>query len=237
MIHLSIREALQGVRTIVADGGRVYSAEKPRVAVLEEGGEFFKAWTYAAPARAPGVLLLHTAAGVSVHDHAIAVGLCRAGVTCMLVRFTRRASGRLLQDSAVCARIHRALTLAVRRLGADPAVDPARISVFGQSLGGFFAAQIAASHADQVRRCAIWYGVYPEALADIAAARAHLLVVQGSRDQEKFVNAACMAKESAPDRVTLLLLKDAVHRFDLVQTQRRDVIDAWNRTIAFLAGP
>ena len=84
---------------------------------------------------------------------------------------------------------------------------------------------------------ATWYGVFPGSLAWVRRLRAQLLIVQGTRDANSFVEAARNAAARSPDRVELLLSAELMHQFDVFQPFSRGTRIAWQRTVEFLREP
>ena len=111
----------------------------------------------------PGVLLLHTALGLTRHERAIARRLERSGFTAMTVQYSRRTSGDVTQDDEACRRIERICRTAFEQLQADRAVEGGKVAVLGLSLGGYFAIRLASSHPSP-SSVVVWYGVYPSLL-------------------------------------------------------------------------
>ena len=227
---------LGATRTAREDARLVRAAAKPRQVTLTVDGRTSPTWTYSTSSPGPGVLLLHTAGGLGLHEHAMAVRLRHEGFTCTVVEYSRRITRRIVDDAAACARVDATVTAAFECLAADPSVDPDHVSVLGLSLGGFFAMRLIARSETPPARCVVWYGVFSSALPTLERGGTPLLVVQGTRDHPEFVSAARAAHGARADRVSLLMLDGLVHRFDLVQAKVPATAEAWRRTTAFLRG-
>lgn len=182
-----------------------------------------------------GVLLLHTARGLTMHDRAIARRLARSGFAVMTLQYSVRTRGEITRDDEACRRIDRICAEAFDRLRRDEAVSQANPAVLGLSLGGYFAMRLAAAQTRLApRRVVVWYGVYPSALSLLPRLRSPLLIVQGTRDAAAFVQSAEAAASLAPDRVELLKCQGLRHQFDVFQPLSRGAQHAWQRTVEFL---
>jgi dienelactone hydrolase len=181
------------------------------------------------------VLVLHTADGVTVHEHALALELHRAGFATMVLPYSRRTSGRVLTDETACGDIMRIVDGGFDTFRQLPHVLPHRVAVMGLSLGGYFALRLASRATPPLPAAAVvWYGVYPAALSLIDRLHLPTLVVQGTRDAPSFVASARSLAAAAPDRGELLMYRDAPHRFDVVQPGSRAAREGLARTVAWL---
>jgi pimeloyl-ACP methyl ester carboxylesterase len=216
------------------DAGEVRRAPQPTSASFNADGVKHSALLYAGTLPRPGVLL-HTARGPGRHERALAVRLQRAGLTCMLVRYSGRTTGAVAGNEDACRRIDAICRGAFVRLRADRLVVPARNTIFGLSLGGYFAMRLAAlTDGPAPAAVAVWYGVYSAALPLLPHITAPLLAVQGGRDAESFVRSARDAARLAPDSVRLLELARAGHQFDLFEPAAAHTRAAWEATTDFL---
>lgn len=111
---------------------------------------------------APGVVMCHGFTGTRMEAHLLFVKaareLCAAGMN--VLRFDFRGSGEsdgTFEEMTIEGEITDALA-AVEFLCAEPTVDPARIGLFGLSLGGLVVA-CAASRSERVRALVLWAAV------------------------------------------------------------------------------
>ena len=230
--------AVLGLATTLWRDAQELRAAEPRDASFELDGIRHRAAIYGSGPACPGVLILHTALGLTLHERALAHRLERSGLTAMTVRYSRRTTGDIARDEEACQRIERVCRTALARLGSDRAVQPGRLAILGLSLGGHFAIRLAASDGHlSPASVATWYGVFPGSLAYVRRLRARLLIVQGARDSDSFVEAARNAAALSPDRVELLLSPELMHQFDVFQPFALGTRIAWQRTVEFLREP
>src|SRR5262245_65280578 len=104
-----------------------------------------RAWLYNARTQAPGVLLLHTAWGLSAHERAFARRLAEAGFASMVVSYTSLTTGGvILKDTARREFLECVAADALGHLRVQPEVNSSRVAVIGFSLGGCLALHLAA---------------------------------------------------------------------------------------------
>jgi len=231
------RGLIAAAATTVRDARDLRRGPAPRDATIELDGVSHEAAIYATDEARPGVLLLHTATGLTVHERAMALRLHLEGLACLFLSYSGRTTGRLVDDEDACRHVDRVVSLAFDRLRADPGVEPGRVGLLGLSLGGYFALRMAARpDRDGPAAIAVWYGMYPAAVPMVARIRSPLLLVQGRDDAATFVAGAQEAARFAPERVELRLYEGAVHQFDLFQSRSAATREAWDRTVAFLKG-
>jgi carboxymethylenebutenolidase len=236
-VRLNLGQRLAGVGRLLLDGLGNAASARPRACGFESSGQPMRAWLYRAGARAPGVLLLHTAWGLSGHERAFARRLARIGFACMVVSYAAMTTGEaVLKDTARRQFLEGAAADALAHLRVQPEVDPSRVAVVGFSLGGHFALHLAAGRTppDAV---VVYYGVDPTAERLVPTITVPLLVLQGGRDDESFVQSAGAAARAAAANgrsCELVTYPEAVHQFDLFQPRGRPARDAWERTCAFI---
>jgi dienelactone hydrolase len=188
--------------------------------------------------RAPGVLLLHTASGLTSHEHAIASRLAREGFTSMVVAYSKRTSGIVIRDDYRRLQMEQIALDSFHMLQADPRVDAGRTAVIGLSMGGYFAIHIAGFAEEPAPKAVIvYYGMYAAAETKLARVRAPLLILQGEEDSKEFVQNAKRAREISDlnqQRCELVLYHDAGHQFDFFAPNSDATRDARARTIEFL---
>lgn len=236
-MHLSLGHRLTGVSRLLLDGVGNARAARPRVCGFASSGRQIRAWLYHGRAQAPGVLLLHTAWGLSAHERAFARRLAEAGFACMVVSYTSMTSGGgVLADIARRKFLEGVAADALEHLRVQPEVDASRVAVIGFSLGGYFALHLVAGRTPP-QAAVVYYGVYPAAEAFMPTLSVPLLVLQGERDDPAFVQAAASAAQVAAANgrsCELITYAGAVHQFDLFQPYGQPARDAWARTCAFM---
>ena len=231
-MNLPLRLVPAGVLQLVRDAVAVRAGPRPRACAFEAAGRRIPAWLYVSEERGPAALLFHTASGVTPHDHRFAQRLREAGFATLLVRYSGRTRGAVLESDAHRRTLDLIAGAALRQLRAQPEVGGGPVAAIGLSLGGYLAASLTGAAA-RVQAAVIYYGVYAASEPMLEAYPGPLLVVQGTRDSEAFVERAKRA--AARNRHSqLALLQDAVHQFDLFQPSSATSRDAWARTVAFL---
>jgi carboxymethylenebutenolidase len=236
-MRLSLRQRLAGVLRLVRDGLGNATAARPRDCAFTSGGRYIPAWLYGASAQAPGVLIFHTAWGLSAHERAFARRLAEAGFACMVLSYTPLTTGpAVLADIARRESLEKVASDALQHLRAQPEVNASRVGVIGFSLGGYFAVHLAAGRTPP-EAAVVYYGVYPTAEPLMLTLSVPLLILQGERDDPAFVQAADSAAQAAAAQgrsCELITYPEAVHQFDLFQPYGQPASDAWERTCTFI---
>jgi dienelactone hydrolase len=184
---------------------------------------------------APGVVLLHTASGLTPHEHAMAARLAREGCTVLVIAYSKRTTGAVIRDDAQRRQMEQITADGLRFLQADARVDANRTAVIGFSLGGYFALRLAAmSEGVPPKKAIVYYGVYPQAESLETGLRARVLILQGESDSADFVANAKKFRELARAQgkaCELILYAAAGHQFDLFEAKSAAAQDAWRRTL------
>ena len=187
----------------------------------------------------PGVLLLPTATGLTPHEHALAARLARAGFTTLVIGYTKRTTGRaVINNEPRRKHIEQIVAAGWRVLQSEATVDPARTTVLGLSLGGYFATYLGAAVKELAPKAvAIYYGMYERAGSDLMRVRTPLLLLQGEDDDPEFVTNARRVQELAirdGKPWEAVLYPGTGHQFDLFESGSPAARNAWERTVAFL---
>jgi carboxymethylenebutenolidase len=234
-----VSEVLAGIASRLADVARLLVSRRQRLNIqIDTPTGPRPAALYFPPATqarlGPGILILHTAFGRTFHEDATALRLANAGYVTLVVSYTTRTTGSVLQDPAQRATIEHTVGQARDRLAAEAGVDARRLGVIGFSLGGHFA--LALAMAGRVQAAVVYYGVYqwPESAAQ--QLRVPVLIHQGDRDDRAFRDNATAFAAAAPDkRCEVIMYGGAGHQFDFFQPRSSVTREAWARTVAFLA--
>jgi dienelactone hydrolase len=199
------------------------------------GKERVRAWLYGAGEVGP-VILFHTAAGVTPREHALARHLTRTRRAVLLVRYAARTSGAILQQEQARQHLERIADAALAHAQTLCAPAVGGIAVVGLSLGGYLAAWLVGHAATALDAAVVLYGVYPATEEWLATNPVRLLVLQGDRDADQFVESARRLAERRKD-AAVRFVPGAVHQFDLLQPWRAATRRALVETIAFLRTP
>lgn len=192
--------------------------------------------------RAPGVVILHTAAGVSGHEESVGEKLAKAGYVSYVIQYTPKVSETIMRDSGALDRLYRTVLDGANYLKSQTNVDPSRIGVLGFSLGGYFATRLAVAPEESgVRAAVVYYGVFQSAQGVVDKLNTPVLAFQGERDKyEGLIKAAKAVQGLTREQgkpFELVLYPGAGHQFDFEHLKDRfdsnAAGDAWNRTIAF----
>ena len=184
----------------------------------------------------PAVVLLHGCGGISSHSAAIADRLGAWGYVALAVDtlgsrgMERGCRSDTFQDQAFDA------YAAVRYLSALDAVDPARVALLGQSMGGsavLYALDrdLAAQYFRQMFRAGIAYYPRCAVVSSAPMMTAPVLILIGDADQLNAAEACQGLKtralpESAP--IDLILYPGVQHAFDVTQLKPgRSSIGQW----------
>lgn len=204
------------------------------------------------PGPFPGVLVLHTSAGLEHADIAFAERLSRHGYVCLVPEFlaaygitpkTRRET-----FTTFAADIYDDFTASIATLHHLGKVTASKVGAVGFSNGGYFAMWLAAT--GKVAAGVSYYGALTGAGTDIRLNRfrrvfnrasSPVLILHGTADGTVPVKAAKhlagMLKHKGADHV-LHLYKGADHRFDRDlggdAAAKATAEDAWRRTLGFL---
>jgi len=230
---------LAGIASRLADVVRLLRSRRQRVTIqLDTPTGPRPGALYFPPANqarlGPGILILHTAFGRTFHEDATALRLANAGYVTLVVSYTTRTTGSVLQDPARRAAIEPTVQQARDRLADEAGVDARRLGVIGYSLGGHFALALALT--GRVQAAVVYYGVYrwPDSAAQ--QLRVPVLIHQGDRDDRAFCDNASAFAAAAPDkRCEVITYGGAGHQFDFLQPRSSVTREAWARTVAFLA--
>ncbi|HYS52271.1 MAG TPA: alpha/beta family hydrolase [Thermoanaerobaculia bacterium] len=205
-------EALTGVASRIADVARLLISRRQR----------------------RNIQIDTTAFGRTFHEDATALRLADAGYVTLVVSYTDRTTGAVLQDPARQAALEHTVWQARDRLAAEAGVDAKRLGAVGFSLGGHFA--LARALAGAVQAAVVYYGVYPWPDASARQLRVPVLIHQGDRDDSAFrANATAFAATASDKHCRLVTYSGAGHQFDLFQPRGVAAREAWSRTVAFLA--
>jgi carboxymethylenebutenolidase len=187
---------------------------------------------------APAVLVLHTAAGLTAHEHAIAARLARLGYTALVVAYSPRTTGAILKDEAPRSQLEEIISAAWGFLNRHERTAAWRTAVIGYSLGGYFAAYLGGlASGDPPGAVLVYYGMYPLPEVLLARIKAPLLILQGALDSPDFVEQAkhaCEELHRLEKPCELVIYPGAGHQFDLFQPGSLASNAAWERTLAFL---
>jgi carboxymethylenebutenolidase len=194
--------------------------------------------------RAPGVLVIHEAAGLNENIRGIAGRFARAGYVALAVDLFAggnralcmlRVMGepflRPLDNSGL-----RTLRSSIDWLQLRPEVDAARIGVIGFCMGGSYALMLACVE-DDLKAASTFYGNNPRPLSAVAEA-CPIVGSYGSKDP--FTRRAAVKLEAALTHYgvphDIKIYPGAHHAFfnDRLPTYNAEAArDAWERTLAF----
>ena len=238
--RLMLGQILRAALKMAKDAVSVRFASRQAVSFTIAGQAISGYFYYAkSETRAPGVLLLSTAAGLTPHEHALAARLARVGFTTLVIRYTRRTSGRaVMKNEARRKQLEQIVLGGWRALRNNDRVDDARTAVLGLSLGGYFAAYLATAIKDFAPRAVvIYYGMYATAGSALMQTTVPLLLLQGESDDQDFISNAqrvseIAARDGKPWQVSFYPATG--HQFDLFDPRGASARDAWERTLRFL---
>jgi len=187
---------------------------------------------------APCILVLPTAMGLTPHEHVIAARLAREGYTTLALGYLgqiKRTTGAVLKNEQTRRLLEQIVMQGWRKLLEDPVADANHAAAIGFSLGGYFAAHVAAGDKESPPKAVIiYYGVYPFAEPERAFLRTPMLVLQGEDDDMEFVNNARGLKERHPNLCEVIFYPDTGHQFDLFEPNSEATKDSWEQTVKFL---
>ena len=188
--------------------------------------------------KAPGVLLLPTASGLTPHEHAFAARLAGEGFTTLVIAYSRRTTGAVIKNEFLRKRLEQITLDGWRVLQENSRVDAVNSAVIGFSLGGYFAMYIATTVNEfEPKAVALYYGMYELAGSSLRYMRAPLLILQGENDYGDFVaNARRVQELSIRDEKPwdVVMYPNTGHQFDLFEFGGAAERDAWKRTVSFL---
>jgi len=147
-----------------------------------------------ATGKVPAIVIAHSSAGVSAHDHDWAARLREIGLATFIVdSFSPRGVGPTMRDqSTINTTVNAADALvALKLLSTHPAIDSARIAVIGWSRGGIVAIRtkldpLRRSLAGDANRFAAHVALYPFCESTVwseSMTPAPALVIVGELDQ------------------------------------------------------
>ena len=234
----TVSEALAGIAGRIADVARLLVSRRLRLNVQIDTPAGPRPGTFYFPraeARlGPGILVLHTAFGRTFREDAIALRLANAGYVTLVVSYSTRTTGAVLQDPVRRAALDHTVWQARDRLAAEAGVDPGRLGVIGFSLGGHFA--LALALAGRVQAAVVYHGVYQWPDGAAQQLRVPVLIHQGDRDDNAFrANATAFAAAASDKSCELVTYGGAGHQFDFLQPRSSLTREAWNRTQSFFA--
>src|SRR5262249_23322879 len=155
--------AAQAALAMARDRVTMTFARKKKVITYSCAGQNISGTIYypKSDSKAPAVLLLPTAAGLTPHEHAMAARLAREGYTTLALAYTKRTTGAVAKDKRTRWPLEQVVVRGWLALQEDQMADRNRAAVIGLSLGGYFATYLASV----VKECApkaivIYYGVY-----------------------------------------------------------------------------
>jgi len=236
----ALKQLLGAALKFAMDAVSVRFARRQAVS-LPGAGQSIRGWFYhpRSNGRAPGVLLLPTAMGLTSHDHAFAARLARAGFTTLVIAYSERTTGAVINDDLRRKHLEQIVVEAWPMLQNNPTVDATRTAVIGLSLGGYFAIHLAAAVKEfPPKAVAVYYGMYALAGSDLMRIHMPLLLLQGEDDDTNFVTNAkrvqeLAARDGRPWQA--VFYPDTGHQFDLFEPGGASARDAWERTVEFLS--
>jgi len=236
----TLRQIIHAAIKICADAVSIRFKRRRPINFISAGQSIQGCFYYPhSDGKAPGVLLLPTAVGLTPHEHAFAARLAREGYTTLVIAYSKRTTGASVIDNELRRKnLEQICGDGWRVLQEDPKVDPANTAVIGLSLGGYFAMHIATTvKGFTPKAVAVYYGMYALAGSNLSHLRAPLLILQGENDSRDFVANAKRVQEisSRDDKAwEVVLYTNTVHQFDLFQSGGDAARDAWERTVRFL---
>ena len=235
----ALKQLLRAALKIVIDAVTVRFARRQAVSFTGVGRSISGCFYYPrSDGKTPGVLLLPTAMGLTPHEHAMASRLARAGFTTLVIAYSKRTTGAVLNDDLRRKHFEQIVEAGWRALQSDSTVDATRAAVIGLSLGGYFAIHLAAAVKEfPPKAVAIYYGMYALAGSDLMRLHTPLLILQGEDDHTDFVTNAkrvqeLAARDGRPWQA--VSYPNTGHQFDLFEPGGAAARDAWERTVEFL---
>src|SRR5215471_6113345 len=159
-LYSALRPTLHAILTIVGDTVTMTFARNKKVISYAGAGQNISGTIYypKSDSKAPAVLLLPTAMGLTPHEHAMAARLAREGYTTLALAYTKRTTGAAVAKNE---QLRKLLEQIVARgwgmLQADPMADANYAAVIGFSLGGYFATYIATSTKESPPKAVVNY--------------------------------------------------------------------------------
>jgi dienelactone hydrolase len=236
----TLRQILHAAIKICADAISVRFRRRKPIKFTSAGQSIRGCFYYPhSEGKAPGVLLLPTAFGLTPHEHAFAARLAREGYTTLVIAYSKRTTGVAVIENEIRRKnLEQIAVHGWRVLQEDPKVDSVNTAVIGLSLGGYFAMYIATTIKELAPKAvAVYYGTYALAGSNLGYLRAPLLILQGENDSQDFVANAKRVQEisSRDDKPwEVVLYSNTGHQFDLFESGGDAARDAWERTIKFL---
>ena len=235
----ALKQSLRAALKVAIDAVSVRFAGRQAVS-FTGAGQRIRGWFYypRPDGKAPGLLLLPTAMGLTPHDHAFAARLARAGFTTLVIAYSGRTTGSVINDDSRRKHLEQIVVAGWSALQNNGLVDATRTAVIGLSLGGYFAIHLAAAIKEfPPKAVAIYYGMYALAGSDLMRLHTPLLILQGEDDHTDFVTNAKRVQELAvrdgrPWQA--VSYPNTGHQFDLFEPGGAAARDAWERTVEFL---
>jgi len=235
----ALKQLLRAALKVAIDTVSVRFARRQAVS-FTGAGQSIRGWFYhpRSDDKTPGVLLLPTAMGLTPHDHAFAARLARAGFTTLVIAYSKRTTGAVINDGLRRKHLEQIVVAGWHMLQNNATVDRTRTAVIGLSLGGYFAIHLVAGVKEfPPKAVVLYYGMYALAGSDLMRLHAPLLLLQGEDDDLDFVTNAkrvqeLAARDGRPWQA--VFYPDTGHQFDLFEPSGAAARDAWERTVMFL---
>ena len=235
----ALKQLLRAALKVGIDAVSVRFARRQAVSFTGVGQSISGCFYYPrSDGKTPGVLLLPTAMGLTPHEHAMASRLARAGFTTLVIAYSKRTTGAVVNDDLRRKHFEQIVAAGWRALQSDATVDATRAAVIGLSLGGYFAIHLAAAVKEfPPKAVAVYYGMYALAGSELMRLGSPLLLLHGEDDGADFLTNAKRVQELAvrDERPwEVVFYPGTGHQFDLFETGGAAARDSWERTVRFL---